>query len=210
MRRVFRNFVLTVVLVLTFIGIGFGQENLKPRIDYQVVKRLDCKHLKVTLTTHCLIEVMNSAYRTCLADDQYVLITNEKESKKLINSSSPKYSFDMFSEFVDENEDIVNKKLKDKKVLDYEISEVMCYTDKKGKPYIGLEYYRGGNCAECTYLEVYDEFGNLVISDREKISLSRKNLPYSEYHTKLRQIAKNTKNKMKKLGLVKVKSIEGR
>ncbi|RMH34007.1 MAG: hypothetical protein D6687_06320 [Acidobacteria bacterium] len=182
-------------MFLVLVVVADTEAQQKPRRDYQVVLETDCKHLRVKLVTHCLVEVLNSSYRSCLADSQYVILTNKDRNLEVqIHSSSPKFNFDRYSDFLLEEGRKMDESA-NSKVLDYEITDVVCYIDGKQTPYIGLEYYKGGNCSQCEYQEIYDQIGNVIVSDRKKID-ERLREP------QIGKIFKDANRKIKQLGLV--------
>lgn len=160
MRKVW---ILTIACLILLLFNSIYAEETKPRKNYQIIRDMECSEIYIKAVTHCLVE---SKYEECFIDNQEIFFKNKKKDiEKIIKSSSPTHNF---REVYDEDEQIL-KEFAERKVLDFHIGILECYKDKYGNPYIGLYYGNGGNCNTCEYFEIYDKFGNLVITDRDKI-----------------------------------------
>lgn len=188
--------IIACLILLTFNSIY--AEETKPRKNYQIIRDIECGEIYIKAVTHCLVEVFDT--RNCLADKQYIIFNNRKEKiQKILSSSSKSYNFNLFSDLVDNSETI--EKFKNKQVLYHYITDVVCYKDKKGSYYIGLEYYSGGNCPECEYFEIYDKFGELVITDRDKIIYKNEKISFNL------KIYKQAQRKLQNFGLKIIKKV---
>ena len=189
--------VLVIILTLFITGSVWTEEKEEKREiteeiitknnhEYDTKTNFACGNVDITVITHCIYEEALPPF--CVSDKQFILLKLNDIVKK-INSSSPKYEGEKYT--------FLKKELvKNKKILQYLITQINCYKSRSGKWYIEFEYYRGGNCEQCEYYELYDMYGNLIGVDKDKII----------YPSFLSQIVKKYEKFFDKLGLIYVKS----
>lgn len=171
--------ILVVFLVLAFVGGSLGVEKDSKNVNLYETP-IQNKYISLKVITKCLGEILEPPLPTyCDIVEQNIVFENVREKiKKEIVSSAPS-----------------NAKLKD-----YEISSITFYENKKGQVFTEIYYANGGNCVRCEYFELYNDKGNLVATDRDKLNLDSESKKFSE-------ILKKYRNFKQKLGLYKVREI---
>ncbi len=168
MRWFRKSWVIPIFILIVLQGQSWG-ENIKQ--NYTVQTDFSCGGVDVKVITHCIYREALPPF--CVADNQYIII-----GKKKINSTSPKIKSERFPLLNIDPE--TRKLIKGKKILPYVITGITCYKSSTGKWFVELDYYRGGNCPECEYFEVYDMNGkkyNIGVL-RNLIEIDKKDIEY--------------------------------
>jgi hypothetical protein len=168
--RWFRKFWVVLIFVVVLLQEqSWSEDN---RRDYTVQTDFSCGGVDVKVITHCIYKEDLPPY--CIADSQYIIIGGKK-----INSTSPKIKSEKIPLLNIDPE--IRNLTKGKRILPYVITEITCYKSSTGKWFVGLYYYRGGNCPECEYFEVYDMNGKKVSEMKvlkNLIEINKKSIDY--------------------------------
>ena len=170
--------ILIIFLALFITGSVWAEEDSKYISWYETP--IQYKYISLKVITECLGALEDSVYSYCDVADQKIIFENFRERiKKEILSSSPRIHED--------------------RTLIYAIFDIILYENKKRQIFIEVYYYRGGNCAECFYYELYNDKGELISTDKDRINL---------YGTKkFLQVIKKYENFKRSLGLKEKKGI---
>jgi len=168
MRWFRKSWVIPIFILIVLQGQSWS-EDIKQ--NYTVQTDFSCGGVDVKVITHCIYREALPPF--CVADNQYIII-----GKKKINSTSPKIKSERFLLL---NIDPKTRKLiKGERILPYVITHITCYKSPTGKWFVMFDYYRGGNCPECEYFEVYDMNGkkyNIGVLENS-IEIDEKHIEY--------------------------------
>jgi hypothetical protein len=164
-----RAFWIILIFLLIVLQKQSWSENIKQNCTVQT--DFSCGEANIKVITHCIYREDLPPF--CVADNQYIII-----GKKKISSTSLKIKSERFPLL---NIDPEKRKLmKGKKILPYIIVEITCYKNPANKWFVEFDYYRGGNCPECEYFELYDTNGRKYNTTIPKnlIEIDKKDIEY--------------------------------
>lgn len=157
------------LLILIIGGYRVTYANLESNYDYTLKTEFTCGHINVEVNTHCIYEEDLPPF--CISDKQLIFLKTNGNVKQIV-SSSPRYKGEK-NIFLDK------EKVTGKEILQYLIATINCYKSKfDNRWYIEFVYYRGGNCEQCEYYELYNEKGQLIAINRERKIFNKLKLIY--------------------------------
>lgn len=129
---------------------------------YKTETKIDCDSIELKVITHCLENTQLSP--ACISSEQHFIFKDKKNGTEIKKqSSSPKFKGSQYV-FLEEYKNIIG----DKPILQYLATSIACFKGKEDH-YLEVGYYRGGNCDQCEYSELYDFKGNIIATDKGKL-----------------------------------------